>query len=351
MKKKFYNKISKEFIDRFYAKVNSAGSIVVTSHLSPDDDAIASVLAMYFLLVEELKISKGKVKMIYTGAKEVRWGYFKSFNDIMFVDDLVNHVGKKDLLIMVDGSGWKRFSKKENMKQFSGDTICVDHHPTPDNKFNLHTVAVNYSSTSEIIYRMFFEDKKIGKPICEILLLGILGDTGNFKFVTPQVAGTFDVAKALVVSGNIKIEELVSNYSYLTKGQLYLIGKLIENSKISKVKNWGQFMYTFLDAKQLSGSKYSNIDVEGASGIFAYRFLKSVKSVDWGFVVTPQDANVSKISFRSTPNSVSVRNLVERMKIGGGHDRAAGGAIEDSSPKKTTRAILSWIKNNKPLII
>ena len=46
---------------------------------------------------------------------------------------------------------------------------------------------------------------------------------------------------------------------------------------------------------------------------------------------------------------------MERMKLGGGHDRAAGGTFKradgDVSVKDSVEKVLSWIKNNKPAII
>jgi nanoRNase/pAp phosphatase (c-di-AMP/oligoRNAs hydrolase) len=51
---------------------------------------------------------------------------------------------------------------------------------------------------------------------------------------------------------------------------------------------------------------------------------------------------------------VNVRDLAERMGIGGGHDRSAGSAIKkvdkDIESQQAIDTIIEWMKTNKPLL-
>src|SRR3989344_3412753 len=133
MKKKFYDRFDDEFVEEFKDLVKKNKSIVIVSHKSPDDDSISSVLGIYVYLTEFLKIDEAKIRKI---------------------------------------------------NSFKGTTICIDHHPRPENKFDLHMVVTPCSSCAEMIYRLFFEKERLlNKETCEILLLGMIGDTGVFKFV------------------------------------------------------------------------------------------------------------------------------------------------------------------------
>ena len=94
---------------------------------------------------------------------------------------------------------------------------------------------------------------------------------------------------------------------------------------------------------------YSLESIESAAHIFSI-YLKSINGVDWGFVLTPRENNVTSLSFRSLPNSVSSRQIPEEMNIGGGHDGAAGGKI-NLPPKQALENVIFWMKKNKPRIL
>jgi len=75
-------------------------------------------------------------------------------------------------------------------------------------------------------------------------------------------------------------------------------------------------------------------------------FLRNVEGYTWGFVISPQNDNDSSISLRSLPNSVNVSSFMQKMAIGGGHDRAAGGEIKNSTPQNTIKTLIKWIEEN-----
>ncbi len=350
MSNKFYTNISREFVSRFNDEVIKAGSIVVVTHMGPDDDAISSLLATYTYLVDILKV-KGEVEMMITGKVEDKWEYFQYFDKVTFVDDISRHIDGVDLLINLDSPSWHRVSNSD--ENFSGQTICIDHHASKDGRMKLHMLVDNMTSTAELVYHLFFEhEKKLSKEVCETLFLGISGDTGNFNYITPDQLSVFDVVKRIMREGNIKIELLKSKYRGMTKEQYEgfspLYAHTLDNSKIYSIKGWPNFMTSYVDRDFLEQSKLSFEDAGTAVHFFGGKFLKSVIDVPWGFVARPSDKGRTSITLRSLPRSVNVREFAERLEIGGGHDRAAGGRMDVVNTKQAIEKIIDWMKKNEP---
>lgn len=346
--KKFYTKVNDEFRQSFLEKVKSSGKIVIASHKSPDDDSISSVLTMYWYLVEELKV-KAEVSIVYTGEQLDSWSYFKNFEKIQFVDDLANHLEGVDTLILVDGSGWGRFSRNENISDFSGFTICIDHHQTPEDKFDLHLVDSKKLANAELLYRLFLEEVELDKEISEVVLLGILGDTGIFKFVNSDNAGVFEVAQKLVENGKINIQELAAKFQKYSEKSYVGLVELIKNSKFESIQGWPKFIYSHMSRDFVNANGLGDNDVSVASGLFSVHFTRSIEGVDWGVVITPlQESERFSLSLRSLPGSANVREMMEKTGYGGGHDRAAGGAIEAENVEEAIEELFSWMKENKP---
>lgn len=347
--KKFFDKVDGEFVNLFKEKVGVSNKIMITSHMSPDDDSVSSVLGLYSYITDYLGVDGSKISIVYTGTQVKRWEYFKNYEKVEFVDDLAKRLSDVDLLIMLDGSGWKRVSRNEKIKDFGGFTICIDHHPKPENLFDLHIVVSPYSSCSQLVYDLFFRDVKLSKDICETLLLGILGDTGNFRYVTPEISDVLGVSERLVREGEIKIEALQAKYDSIGLGSFKVLAEMMRRAGVEKVDGWPDFMFSCVDDAFIKENKVDEESLDEGSSLFS-SYLKTVKGISWGFHITPNGDGTCGISLRSAPNSVSVRTVMEQMKIGGGHDRAAGGRVETNDPNEALKVLLGWMKKNKPLI-
>lgn len=348
--KHFFEEINQNFVDEFNVTANKAKSIVLASHTSPDDDSISSLLGVYFHLINHLGLEVPKVKMLYTGDPTNKWQYFENFEKINFVPDIADHLDSVDLLIFTDGSGWKRFSRREDIAKFKGKVICIDHHHTPEDKFDLHLVARACTSTAEIVYKLFYENAKLTKRICETLLLGILGDTGNFRFVKSVNADVFGVAARLVSEGDIDIQTMQSQYQQLGQNVYKTLMELMSNSKINEIDGWPRFITSYVAMDFVNKNKISENEVSEGSAMFT-PYLTNIKDVTWGFVFTPKVDKTGRLSLRSLPNSVSVRIMMEKTKFGGGHDRAAGGKVFTNDHKKAIKQLVDWMKKNKPVLI
>ncbi len=330
-----------------------SSDIVITSHISPDPDSIASVLSTYSVLIS--KYPNKKIRIIYTGGLFSDFNMFEYFDQIEFVSDIAEHLAESDLLIMLDGGQYSRFTRSsESIETFLGKRICIDHHSSPPDAFDLGLISPLATSTSELIYRTFCADKEIDKTLAETFLLGILGDTGNLSYVKPSQTETFIIVKRLTEAAQVSIDELQARYSSIPKQAMSIVGEFLKNVKYHYLPDWPGFSATFIDRRFIADGGYQEGDVAFAKDIYTALFLRKIKDYPWGFVIVPHQNGDCRISFRSNPNSVNVLEISQQMQLGGGHIRAAGGTFkhdqEDLSPTDCMNLVLEWIKSHKPAI-
>ncbi len=326
---------TKAFREEFRSEALKAEKIFVVCHIGPDDDAIGSLLASYFYLTEKLGIEESRVKALCTGKRIERYSVFEGYDKVEFVRDIAKHV-EKGFVLFLDGSLWKRFSGEE--KQGLGFSACIDHHETEGEEHDLSIIKPGFSSTAELVYHVFFrEEENISKKVCEALLLGILGDTGNFSYVSRHNKSVLRVAETLIEKGDIHIQEFEAKYNFVMEESFRLFRKLVANSRIENKGNWPRLMYSYVDdAKE-------DFDVVKEAAQMFIRYTRKIKGVHWGFVVTPRNSHCS-VSLRALPGSVNVRKVAEEFS-GGGHDLAAGCGFDDVSCSEAKDLLLKWLED------
>jgi len=340
-----------KFASGFFELVGAAKKICITCHRGYDDDSIASVLAMRHLLVK--RYSAKEVEIVCSGQPGDRYKTFKDFDKIRFVNQMDDHIGEYDLLILLDGSEYHRFvNKPEKLADFPGKTICLDHHSTSPDKFDLSLIVAQIPSCVEIIYHCFFSGEKIDKALAEIFMLGILGDTNNFAYVKPTQGETYTVARLMAEAGGIEIQEFQARYNQFSRRVFAVIQEMVKNTRFHRLKGWPDFQTSFVDREFVKQGKYTDSEVADAGHIYTVYYFRQVSGYRWGFLIVPIARGECSISLRSLPGAVMARKIVEKMGIGGGHDLAAGGlfGLKDGKVrevKECFKEFLGWMKRNK----
>ncbi|MEK9200888.1 MAG: DHH family phosphoesterase [Patescibacteria group bacterium] len=344
-----------DFVAQFWDLVSKAQTIVITSHESPDDDSIGSSIALLEILTK--KFTNKNIRVLYSGSPENRYSYFKLYEKVEFAKDMADILPKDtDLLICLDGSQYSRFSKNpEKLSQGKYQTICIDHHSSPVDNFTISLVDENASSTTELIYRLLGKEVEIDKELAEILMLGILGDTGTFSYLKSNQLEVFDIAKDLMRIADMEIQDFKAKYDTLPSRVFEIIKRLTLNTQFIEVAEWPTFMTIYLEREFISENKYTDNEISAASHIFMSNYFRIITGYSWGISVTPKNGSNCSISIRSLPNSVNCRSVLERMKLGGGHDRAAGGTFKAAEgevldPKECLTKVVEWLKQNEVVV-
>ncbi len=342
-----------DFAKNIFELTDAATSIVVTSHTSPDDDSIASVLSAYRLLTA--KYPSKKIRIVYSAKAIEKYKSFASFDRIEFVEEIVDHLDDCNLLIMLDGNQLGRFSRKLDLGIYKNKTICIDHHASAPSQFTLSYIYPQASATVEIIYDLFFKGQKLDKQTAEILLLGLLGDTGDFTYLTPKNTNVFDMAKVLLTVADCEIQEFKSRYATISPKMFSIVQEFVKNTQFCEIAGWPKFMYSYINREFADGNKLSDNEISEAGSTYVTNYLRAITDYTWGFVVTPKSDGSCNLSSRSMPKSVNVRILAEQVTSGGGHDHAAGGKFKsiDGSliqSENCVEKIKQWMMTNSPVL-
>lgn len=290
--------------------LNDKDDFVLVSHISPDGDAIGSLLAFGKILEQKGK----KVTLVSReGVPEV----FK----FLQTNEVISELPKDfEVAILLDNGDLRRTGFPDELFQCKKDgkiILNIDHHPKNDIwKFaNINYGNEKASSTAEILYELFVGlDYEIMPEVATGLLTGIFTDTGGFKH-----SNTTN-----------KVLEIVSDL--LKKGaKLKKIAKNVESSKpLSLFKLWGVALerlvinqkygiaFSYLTQGDLKGADSNEDEISGLVNL-----LNSVPEAKIAMLLYETKDDKIKGSLRTESDNVDVSKLASILG-GGGHKKAAG---------------------------
>ncbi|WP_341654490.1 bifunctional oligoribonuclease/PAP phosphatase NrnA [Blattabacterium cuenoti] len=299
--------------------------IVLFPHNNPDGDALGSSLALLFYF----RKLKHDVDLISPTEYPESFKWLPGIEDILVFSKHTQSLVKKkivnsDYIFFIDFNNFSRINKIKNIFSYSkAKKILIDHHPFPlcfDFMFSDPTVA----ATSILVFR-FISDMnnldKIDKEIATCLYVGLMTDTGFFRF--PSVTSeTHFIAGKLIEKGidiNSIYDHLQEKYN---ENRLKLLSKALKKFKII---NKYRTAYTSIRASDINSDSYKQGDTEG---IITYGL--GIKNIVFSvFFFEEKEKFPIKISFRSKGN-FDVNMFARKHFKGGGHKNAAGGTSEKS---------------------
>lgn len=316
--------------------IESAERILITSHTSPDPDAVASTLLLGTTL--EFNYPNKNISMVLENqpdSLEFLDGYQQiSFNDLAAA--ISEH--RPELLIIVDANNYSRVSRHgaERIARYMRDSgaklAIVDHH-LADGKADADIFINNQnSSAAQEVYEVCFEKLKLRKPngYAQTTMAGLYSDSGGFAYLNNRQEKLFKLASDLVADGaNIEsIKNLLNRYS---ADQMKVLAELMNN-----LTSGSDYTYSFLSDEFVknwvkSGKSLPALHI--ARKRFVNEYARNVDDRTWGFVVSldPQESDEHySVSFRSMPGNRDVNELAKKLG-GGGHKYAAGADVNAQS--------------------
>lgn len=314
------------------SEILEATNIVITSHKSPDGDSVGSSLGL-LRFIEKL----GKTATICHPDPAPAFLYFLDVQDIVVMTEQPEQVKEKmeqaDLIFCLDYNATYRVGQDMQaiLEASTAKKIMIDHHLDPED-FPILTVSeTGTASTSELIVELIEEtgnstllDEKIGTP----LYLGILTDTGNFRFpsVKPR---THAILSNLLEAGvqHHLIHEAQNDNN--TLGRLRLQGFAM-SQKLEVMEDYGVSLIP-LSKEELAEYNYQKGDIDGLANL-----ALSIKGMKAAIVYSERDG-IIKMSFRSKGEENPVNVLAGENFSGGGHANASGGMSETSITETTEK--------------
>ncbi|MGN0375042.1 MAG: bifunctional oligoribonuclease/PAP phosphatase NrnA [Butyrivibrio sp.] len=298
-------------MNSIYEELKGAATVAITGHIRPDGDCTGATLGLYNYLREnmpELKVD------IFLETIEPRFAFLSGSDEIK---NCPGENSRYDVFIILDcGDLGRVASFTVELIKNSAKTICIDHHLTTDYFATVNHVLPQVSSASEVLYELL-DENKISKAVAECLYVGIIHDTGVFKYQS-VTSRTMEIAGKLMDKGinfTAIIDETFFRKSYV---QNKLLGISLMNSQVLLE---GRFIYSYMPMATLNEYGVPGRDLSGV--IDQLRFTEGVQAAM--FIYDLPDGSV-KVSLRSV-DYVDVNKIANAFG-GGGHMRAAGFTVK-----------------------
>lgn len=313
--------------------------IVIVPHKNPDGDAIGSTLGLYHYF-------KPKGHDVVVIAPN---DYPEFLKWLPGEDTIIQHeseviksnkiIENAELIFTLDFNALHRTGNMESvLEKAKAIKILIDHHQQPEDYAKYIYSDVSMCSTSEMIYHfleMLDDVIAINKDIATSLYVGIMTDTGSFRF-SSTTSTTHRVVADLIDKGanNSKIHSKV--YDTNTYGRIQLLGCALNNLKVIPEHKTA---YISLSQNELNQFNFKKGDTEGV-----VNYGLSIDNVVFAAIfIEHKKEGIVKISLRSS-GDFDVNAFARNHFNGGGHLNAAGGRCE-LSLKETIEKFISILPN------
>lgn len=288
-----------------YNLMKNATKIGIFTHRDADGDALGSAFSLYYHLV-----GLGKVVEVVSDT------IVPPQLDFLGVSNLIKRKPsfEYDLVIATDSNNKEMLGV---VKPFfvAPKSIQFDHHPLNPDFADINNIELNVSSASEIIAEFFIENNlEMSKKIGELLLTGMITDSGGFKF-SYLTHKTFSVVSVILEKTGLQLSPIMRNIFESETKDSYLMQKYAINHT----------EYLF-DGKaviiKIDNSFYNKTGIDPNACKFLTRIGTEQKDVKITCLVSEVQPNVNKVSFRSKDGYDA--SACARVFGGGGHKEASG---------------------------
>lgn len=297
-------------------QARGAKKILVVSHVSPEGDAIGSLLGMALALG-----GAGKDVTAYLEDPVPELFLFLPGADTV-VHDLTGK-GPFDATIAVDCGQKERLGKGFNEHPSTGVLINIDHHATNDRFGDINVIVSDASAAGELVYDFCkaggFE---ITRDIAVNLYVAIHTDTGSFRY-SSSTADAFTKAGDLVRLGADPWDISRRVYENVPARKYKLLAMALSTLDVVDVGGAGAIASL---AVTLDMFKKAGADKDYADGFVNY--ARGIEGVTVGVLFREAGVNLYKVSMRAK-GDVDVSEISEAFG-GGGHRNAAGFTIAGS---------------------
>lgn len=304
---------------------------LIVTHEKPDGDAFGAILGMYRLFIEN-------GKNVDALLPEPIPDNYRGFIHKGVINKLPDTLDGYSWIVVLDCATEKRVAlgdEGDSLVSLSLPVINIDHHP--DNllygKKNL--VLPDAAATAEIICRMFINDTgwQFSRETATLLLLGIIMDTGGFRFSNTS-AQVMETSAQLLCKGADHSE--IIRYMFFSRSLDYLKfeSDLILNH--IQLACEGRYAWIYLADEIL---ERHHVDVKDTEGLIDN--IRSINSVEIAAILYQRN-NGFKCSLRSKNVKYPVGDIA-RILNGGGHELAAGAFIETDNIKTAEKILLKYV--------
>lgn len=311
--------IPSEQVRQTMEAIDHAEKIVITAHRSPDGDALGSSLALWHYLRNRGKNARIIVPNSFPyflkwmpGAKDIEvFEYNPTAGKHL--------IAQADLIFSLDYNILKRIGDMGPcIERSQAKKILIDHHLLPGENFNVIISHPEISSTSELIFRLFYQAghyNELTKAAAECIYCGMMTDTGSFTYNSndPEI---FEIISLLLRKGINRDSIYSLVYDNYSESRFRLLGFTL--SQRMKIYPESHAALLYLSKEDQSQFRFNKGDTEGFVNI-----PLGIKGIIFSTFIR-EDDDMIKLSFRSQ-KTFPCNEFAADFFNGGGHLNASGG--------------------------
>lgn len=293
--------------DEIISAIEKHDSIVVFHHIRPDGDCLGS----QFGLANLIKLNLENKKVYVVGDSKNSFDFLNLQHD-----DISNVDFQNALAIIVDANFKERIEFAHLLEQIPFKKILrIDHHPNDDDlgQNTIRWVDSSYIASAEQIAFLAMEEKlKLDQNTSSYIYLGILTDSGRFKFSNTS-ARTHKCVSYLFQNG-LDHNFVSSNLDKKKLDDLKFNSYIIKNAQTDK-----NVIYYTLNLQEIKELNKSPLEVARPN------ILANIIGYPVWISFTEEEDEKIRIEFRSSGVDVS---KVAKIFNGGGHVQASGAILK-----------------------
>jgi phosphoesterase RecJ-like protein len=308
----------------FLATLRGASSVLISTHLNPDGDALGSSLGLAFFL-DSLGI---KCDVVCHHAPPRNLLFLPGIERVKTVAE-----GPYDLGVMLDLGVLDRLGSIQEPMSAISKVMVVDHHLPHEEPGNVRIIDTSAPATATILTRLLLAaGAEIGPEMATCLLTGIVTDTGSFRFRNTTPEALAQSATLLERGADLN---LVNEEVFRTKplASVRLLGIALQHLQIARE---GRLGWSVLTSRDFQEAEAKDEDTEG--------FVNEILSIDTvQIAVLLREPNPGKIRCSIRSRGHLDVAAIAREFGGGGHMNAAGCTF-DSSMAEAVDALIARLK-------
>ena len=303
-------------------KLKKAKSVAIFCHARPDGDALGAGLAMLLAL-------QNAGKSVIMCCEDLPPEKFAFLSAMSYVRRGLPTKTEYDTFVSVDCADVSRMGIfADAYLKFAGTTINIDHHVSNSGYGKLNFV-IDCPATCEVLTDLFsVAEFEITKDIADLLLVGLITDSGNFTHLDVGENTFKAAAKLRAAGGDVNLINYMM-FSRQPKQRALLYGRVMNKIRFA-LDDRLTFIVTSLEDMEETGADKSL--TEGFVD-----FPLTIDGVEVSISLMEVKKRHYKVSFRSK-GKVNV-NAVAGTFGGGGHVLASGcvlnGELEEVIEKLT----------------
>jgi bifunctional oligoribonuclease and PAP phosphatase NrnA len=298
---------------------------LVTSHVNPDGDGLASMLACARILR-----SLGKqVWLVADGFLAARYRYLPQLDTVVSYREGLEAELPVANVITVDVPTKSRLERVERLIPPAAAILKIDHHPGDEHFGRFNYVDPAASSTAELVYRLCVAlripfDAALGTWI----YTGIAFDTGRFRFSSTTPNALIIAGEMVRVGANPQLiaEQLFYEYRPTT---LSLLASTLQSLECLLD---GRVCVLSLDSTVLGQARYRDEDADGFVD-----YAVSLQGIEVALFLREHEPGHIRVSLRAK-HDFDVRAVAELFG-GGGHRKAAGARMSGTIAEVKARLL------------